>query len=88
MYAFERCLELNPNLPSVRARLQILKGHTPNSTAASRDDHRIYEMLDSELKLVMDEYDEPQGNDLIFTPVVVEPRESDSGDGLAGMFED
>lgn len=45
-------------------------------------------MLDSELKLTMDEYDEPQGDNFIFSPLV-EPSEADSGyDGLALLFEE
>jgi len=84
---FERRLELNPQLPSVRARLQVLKGCTPNSTAAPPNDYKINEMLDIELKLIMDEHDEPQGDDLTFAPLV-EPRESDLYEALAVMFED
>lgn len=88
MDAFRRCLELNPNLPSVRARVQIIEAHPANSAAAPPDDCRIDEMLDSELKLTMDEYDEPQGDDFIFSPLV-EPSEADSGyDGLALLFEE
>lgn len=45
-------------------------------------------MLDSELKLTMDEYDEQQEADFILSPLrLVEPNESDSGYGLALLFE-
>lgn len=82
------CLGLNPNLPSVRARVQILEQwRALKSGGAPPDDHRIAEMLDSELKLTMDEYDEPQGDDFIFSPLV-EPSEADSGYGLALLFEE
>ncbi|KAK1758072.1 hypothetical protein QBC47DRAFT_132577 [Echria macrotheca] len=82
--SFARCVELNPDLPSARARLEVLQQHVQQHVVGSTappDDHKIYEMLDSDLKTSWDEYIEPLGNHVLITPLVEEPLGSDGVDG-------
>jgi hypothetical protein len=68
-------LDMGQDLPSVQARLQVLKKHVGESTGKPPNDCKIYEMMDTRLELAINETSEAKGSDVVIRPLV-ESRES------------
>ncbi|KAG7294396.1 hypothetical protein NEMBOFW57_004467 [Staphylotrichum longicolle] len=74
--SFQKCLELNPGLTQVEARLKILENWTYMVPAVQQaDDHRIHRMLETKLRDFSDEEGTSEGT----VRVVELPVEDDPG---------
>ncbi|PKK54794.1 hypothetical protein CI102_311 [Trichoderma harzianum] len=67
--SFERCLQLNPDLPDVQARLDVLAGFR-NGEKNIPDDYKIYDMLQCELMAMVDLSDNIDGAEIVFNPII------------------
>ncbi|KAI1299458.1 hypothetical protein F5Y03DRAFT_250448 [Xylaria venustula] len=58
--AYQRCLELNPNLPEVQARYQVLLNH-PDDSQDEMPGNAINTMIDTAIRAITDEVPEIMG---------------------------
>lgn len=64
--SYWKCLELNPDLPDVRARIQVINDHQAKNVP---DDHRIYHMRQCELRILGEMRAVKGGADIIINPI-------------------
>ncbi|CAM1510770.1 Fc.00g082830.m01.CDS01 [Cosmosporella sp. VM-42] len=67
--AFNNCLELDPDLIEVRARLWVLEGHLHGSDSDTPVDHVINAMIDAELRTQCEEITEARGGHITINPL-------------------
>lgn len=67
--AFRRCLELNPHLPDVQARCDVLVGRR-NDEKNVPDDHKIKNMLRCDLMAMVDQSDNMGGAEIVLNPII------------------
>ncbi|KAF4437391.1 hypothetical protein F53441_13068 [Fusarium austroafricanum] len=74
--AFGRCIELNPNLPHVRGRLEALQAYIKDSDLMMLRTQRIHTMIETPLQTQYDAVDQAQGEHITLNPI----RETGQGD--------
>ena len=62
-------LDIDQDLSSVQARLQVFKEHVAELAGNPPDDSRIYGMMDTDLELAMNETNEAEGSEAVIRPL-------------------
>ncbi|KAL5085828.1 hypothetical protein Trisim1_009898 [Trichoderma cf. simile WF8] len=66
--SFKRCLELNPHLPDVQARFDILTAFQNGENVP--DDYKINDMVQWDIMATVDESENIDGSEIVFNPII------------------
>lgn len=65
---FKRCLELNPHLPDVQARCDVLAAFQNGENVP--DDYKINHMVQWDIMATVDESENIDGSEIVFNPII------------------